>query len=530
MPERLKKPIVPISITVGVLLAIGILLHNTCSFAESKHPDRGTIAFGAEKKPDIKLSGPMDAFKTVVADIAEKVIPTVVSVIPTKIDTVVFSNNPFYQFFGDPFGGGFDDFFGQQQQPRQRRAPNPPPLEKREYRQQGLGSGVIVSKDGYILTNYHVVAGANEIEVKTADKRSFQAEVVGMDSLADVAVLKIKEKVKDLPVAYLGDSDKLRPGDWAIAIGNPFSLTSSVTLGIISALKRVTGGSADAYQNFIQTDAAINPGNSGGALVNINGELIGINTMIYTQSGGYMGIGFAIPISMARQIMEDLIYEGKVSRGWLGVMIQDLEANTRDALGLSGDTRGVLIGDVFKGQPADKAGMKRGDIVTSVNGKAVESANELRNAIAAIHPGEKTPLDILRNGKKMTVNVTLSIRDGKKTQASSFGSAPGEGESADASQLLGIKVGNLTAKHYEDLGIDPNVKGVIVVEVDQASQAAAQDLRPKDIILEVNRQPVASVKEFKQAAKSVKAGDAILFLVLRDGNTFFKAFKIENRK
>jgi serine protease Do len=533
MHVKARKTIVSFSITVGVLFATGLLLHNTCSFAESKRPDRGAIMFGAEKKPDIKMPGQMESFKTVIADIAEKVIPTVVSVIPTKIDTVVFSNNPFYQFFGDPFGGGFDDFFGPpQQNQRQRRGqPGQPQFQKKEYRQQGLGSGVIVSKDGYILTNYHVVAGANEIEVKTSDKRSFQADVVGLDSLADVAVIKIKEKVSDLPVAYIGDSEKLRPGDWAIAIGNPFSLTSSVTLGIISALKRTTGGTPDAYQNFIQTDAAINPGNSGGALVNINGELIGINTMIYTQSGGYMGIGFAIPINMARQIMEDLIYEGKVTRGWLGVAIQDLDQSTRDAMGISADTKGILIGDVFKGQPADKAGIRRGDIVTAVNDKPVESANELRNAVAAIHPGAKVPLDIIRGGKKMTVHVTLTGRDAKKTQSTlASGELSKEGGTADFTATLGIKVGNLTDKNYDDLGIEKSVKGVILQEVDPESQAAANDLRENDVILEVNRQEVSNVKEFRQATKSIKGGDSILLLVLRDGNTFFRAFKIQNKK
>jgi len=528
-----KKALISLSITVGVLVALGLLLHNTCSFAASKHPDRGAITFGAEKKPDIKIAGSMESFKNIVADIAEKVIPTVVSVIPTKIDTVVFSNNPFYQFFGDPFGGGFDEFFGPpQQNPRQRpRQPNQPQLQKKEFRQQGLGSGVIVSKDGYILTNYHVVAGANEIEVKTSDKRSFQAEVVGLDSLADVAVIKIKEKVSDLPVAYLGDSEKLRPGDWAIAIGNPFSLTSSVTLGIISALKRTTGGIPDAYQNFIQTDAAINPGNSGGALVNIDGELIGINTMIYTQSGGYMGIGFAIPINMARQIMEDLIYEGKVTRGWLGVMIQDLDKNTRDALRLPAETKGVLIGDVFKGQPADKAGIKRGDIVTAVDDRPVEGANELRNAVAAFHPGAKVPLEVLRNGKKITVQVTLTGRDAKTTPSTAAsGEAPAEGGTTDFMKLLGIKVGNLTSKEYDELGIEKNVKGVIVSEVDPASQAAANGLQENDIIIEVNQQAVPSVKEFRQATKSIKAGDSVLLLVLREGSTFFRAFKVQNEK
>ena len=261
MRRNALKPVIPISLTVIACIAVALVIHGTGSFAESGRPEHGSIVFGAEQKPDIRASAQLGAFKTVIADVADKVVPTVVSVIPTKIDTVVFSNNPFYQFFGDdPFGGGFEDFFGQA--PRGRQRQNQPPVEKREYRQQGLGSGVIVSKDGYILTNYHVVAGANEIEIKTSDKRSFRAEVVGLDSLADMAVIKIKEKVRDLPVAYLGNSDKLRAGDWAIAVGNPFSLTSSVTLGIVSALKRTAPGGSDAYQNFIQTDAAINPGNS----------------------------------------------------------------------------------------------------------------------------------------------------------------------------------------------------------------------------------------------------------------------------
>ncbi|MBN1128216.1 MAG: DegQ family serine endoprotease [Chitinispirillaceae bacterium] len=522
--KKLAKPLIPISLTLMLLVGAGLAVLNTCSFADSKRPDRGTVQFGAEKKAEVKIPPAMEGFKTIIADVADKVLPTVVSVIPTKIDTVIFSNNPFYQFFGDPFGGEFEDFFGQRQ-PQQRRAP--PPVQKKEYRQQGMGSGVIVSKDGYILTNYHVVAGANEIEVKTSDKRSFQAEIVGADSLADVAVIKIKEKVKDLPVAYLGDSDKLRPGDWAIAIGNPFSLTSSVTLGIISALKRSAGG-GEMYQNFIQTDAAINPGNSGGALININGELIGINTMIYTQSGGYMGIGFAIPINMARQIMEDLIYEGKVTRGWLGVMIQDLDPATRDALGLDKDTRGVLIGDVFKGQPADKAGVKRGDIVTAVNGKPVESPNELRNAIAAIHPGKKVPIDILRNGKKQALTVVLSARDAKSaaSNASAGGAASEEG-SSDLLEKLGIKAGNLSGRQYDELDLDPAVKGVIVLEVQSGSQATAQGIQNNDIIMEVNRTPVKSVKELKLAVKSIKPGDPVLLLIFRNGNTFFKAFKLK---
>ncbi len=524
MSKVIHKPILSMSVLLALLTG-GFLLSNNCSFAESKRPERGSVQFGTTNQPDVKVPPTLQSFSTVFADVADKVVPTVVSVIPTKIDTVTFSNNPFYQFFNDPFmGSPFEDFFGGQ--PRSRRAP--PPVQKKEYRRQGMGSGVIVSKDGFILTNYHVVSGADEIEVKTSDSRSFEATVVGTDSLTDVAVLKIKDKVKDLPVAYLGDSEKLRPGDWAIAIGNPFSLTSSVTMGIVSATGRTTpGGNNASFQNFIQTDAAINPGNSGGALVNIKGELVGINTMIYTQSGGYMGIGFAIPINMAKRIMEDLIYEGKVKRGWLGVAIQELDQSTRDAFGLSPETRGVLIGDVFKNQPADKAGIKRGDVITKVREKVIENPNQLRNSIAAIHPGETVPVELLRGGKKVTVKVKLTSRDENiDGTAKAESDEPSSSQSNDATQVLGLTVGNLTPELKGQLSLSSSVQGVIITDLDEGSQAAQEGLRQNDIILEVNRKAVQSVKEFTQLTKGVKTGESILFLVQREGNTFFKAFKI----
>jgi serine protease Do len=517
-----KRPFIPVSI-FSILAIAGLVFYATCSFAESKRPERGTVDFGAARQPDIKTPPHLEAFKTIFADLAEKVVPTVVQVIPTKIDTVIFSNNPFYQFFGDQFG--FEDFFGQ---PHQRRR-GAPPVEKREQRQQGLGSGVIVSRDGYILTNYHVVAGADEIEIKTSDNKSFQAEIIGTDSLADVAVIKIKEKVSNLPVAYLGDSDKLRPGDWAVAVGNPFSLSSSVTLGIVSALGRTGMGNANAYQNFIQTDAAINPGNSGGALVNINGELIGINTMIYSRSGGNMGIGFAIPINMARKIMEDLIYEGKVSRGWLGVMIQELDQSTREGFGLDENVKGVLIGDVFKGQPAQKAGIKRGDIITSVDGKKVATTNELRNRIAALRPGKKIPIKLLRNGKEQTVFVTLTGRDKANTEQSAESNNSGSDSNApgDVAEKLGIKAGPITQEIRDRLNLgNSKVKGVVVMEVNDNSQAAQEGIAEGDIILEINRTAVGSVKDFSKLLKNIKTGDSVLFLIQRQGNTFFKAFKV----
>jgi serine protease Do len=457
------------------------------------------------------------------------VIPSVVSVIPTQIDTVVFYNNPFYQFFGgdDEFGSPFDQFFNAPRGHRQQQ--QQPPAKKKQFRrQQGLGSGVIVSKDGYILTNYHVVHGADEIEIRLFDKRTFQAAIVGVDSLSDVAVIKIKGDAKDLSVAYLGDSDKLRVGEWVMAIGNPFALTSTVTQGIVSALGRRDEKNPTQYQNYIQTDAAINPGNSGGALVNLSGELIGINTMIYTTSGGFMGIGMAIPINMARRVMEDIIYYGKVTRGWLGVQIQDVNGAMRNALGL-GDRKGVLIGDVFKDQPADKAGIRRGDVVLSINGKPVENSNDLKNTVASIPPGKKIPVVIFRQGREQTVTVVLNERDeGKINKLSGPGEKSNEA-APDATEQLGLTVGNLTEETRQQYNIDRDVAGVVVTDVDQSSQAAGEGVLAGDVIMELNRQAVGSVKEFNKIAKSIKPDSAVLLLIRRGANSLYIAFTLRGK-
>ena len=511
-----------ISISLLIFLitsALVIYSHNHQSSIERPKP--GSVSFGpTEELAQIRTPPRFESFKTLFADIAENVVPTVVQVIPTKIDTVIFSNNPFYQFFGDPFG--LNEFFSQPKRPQRR-----PPVEKRQYKQQGLGSGVIVSKEGFILTNYHVVDGADEIEVKTSDNRSFQAQIIGVDSLSDVAVIKIKEKVDNLPVAYLGDSDKLRPGDWAVAIGNPYSLASSVTLGIVSALGRTASNDFNTYQNFIQTDAAINPGNSGGALVNVKGELVGINTMIYTQSGGYMGIGFAIPINMARRIMEDLIYEGKVNRGWLGISIQDLDPAIREAFNLDTEVKGVLVGDVFKDQPAEKAGFKRGDIITSVNNKEILNSNQLRNVIASIHPGEKIPVEIIRKQKRIVLNVRVSSHDHKSRISSrNYEKQVPQNKKEDVSIRLGIKTANITPEIRNTLNVNPAVKGVIIIDVNPDSQAAEEGIMPNDIILEINRKPIFSTDDFKSCLSKAKPGHSVIFLLQRDDHTFYKAFKI----
>ncbi len=520
---RLKKPVA--SATVVLIIAGIFAFSCKFSFADEQKPKQGTVKFGAENPPSVQSSPQYEAFKTMFADIAEQVIPTVVSVTSTKIDTVVY-RDPFSQFF---WGSPFEDFFGN---PNNRRAPR---QQEQHIPKSGFGSGVIVSKDGYILTNYHVVGEADEIVVTMADEREFQAEIVGVDSLSDVAVIKITKDVKDLPVAYLGDSDDLRPGDWCMAIGNPFNLSSTVTTGIVSAVGRSSvGAGMTQYRNFIQTDAAINPGNSGGALVNINGELIGINTMIYTRSGGYMGIGFAIPINMAKWIMEEIIYHGEVQRGWLGVQISDIDQDKKEALGLK-TRKGVLINDVFAGQPADKGGIKPGDVVISIDGKRTESANELMFAVAGIEPGKKVPAKIIRNGKEMTVQVILAKRDESKIATNDFnGSRSDEKKSdesgADYTKKLGITVGNLTDTFREKMNLTDNTEGVLILEIEATSKAARAGLQQYDLIRKVTvdgRQiGVSNVSSFKKAVKGLKKGDSVMFYVQRRNSSFFVAYKV----
>jgi len=516
-----------------LLVTIVLLLCGTCTGGE--HPASKTASNKTAAKDISALpasSAVHGEFATIFADIAEKVLPTVVSVVITKIDTVVFSQNPFYNFFGSPFSNDnpFQFFFGVPPDSQmQRQTPEP---KKQERREQGLGSGVIVSKEGYILTNYHVVSGANEIEVKLNDGRNYDAEVVGADSLSDVAVIKIKEHVGDLPVAELGNSDRLRPGDWAIAIGNPFSFTSTVTAGIISALNRSVDG-GDRYENFIQTDAAINPGNSGGALVDINGQVIGINTMIYTQSGGYMGISFAIPVTMARKVMDDLINKGKVTRGWIGVTIQNLDRATREALNLPPAQKGVLVGDVTENQPAANAGLKRGDIITVFNGKKTDASNDLRNAVAEVAPSTKVPVEILRNGKKMTLEVVVGDRDkGMKAHEKKSGKKAADKDAGKKEHRFGIEVSGMSAELSKKYGISASEKGVVVTGIDQSFTDARAQLKTGDVIEEVRVKgetyTVTSMHDYEKASGKVRKGDAVLLLVKRKGGTYFIGFTDKN--
>ncbi|MDR0304641.1 MAG: Do family serine endopeptidase [Chitinispirillales bacterium] len=480
----------------AIVVAVAGLLNGCFSAGSEKLPKKGSVDFGAKEPPVVNISPEFTNFKTIFADIAEKVIPTVVSITSTQIDTIYYRSNPF-DMFG--FGFPFDDS-------RQRQQP-----QARERRQSGVGSGVIVSGDGYILTNSHVVNGANEIKVKLYDDTEYSAKIIGVDTLSDVAVVKISSDIKNLPVAYLGNSGKLRPGDWVMAIGNPFNLSSTVTTGIVSALGRYT--ETQQYQNFIQTDAAINPGNSGGALVNIEGELIGINTMIYTRSGGYMGIGFAIPISMAKDIMEQLIYTGEVKRGWLGVSIGNIDQSMNDALGLK--EKGVLINEVFDNEPAQKAGIESGDVVVSLDGKKTPNANELRNIVATLSSGKKYPIEIIRNGKKITLMVTPSVRGENQNLA------------------IGEKEESTTDNKTLGISLKESGKGAVIVEsVDEKKSAAKSGIRSGDIILSIKTSPdkpfveINSVKDFNKEIKDIK-GDFFVLRLNRNGEKFFVSVKIQ---
>ncbi|GAN32710.1 MAG: DegQ family serine endoprotease [Candidatus Brocadia sp. AMX2] len=393
----------------------------------------------------------------------------------------------FRDFFGDEF---FDRFFR-------------PRYPEGEYKIQGLGSGVIVdSEKGYIITNNHVVEDADELKITLGDKREFDGKVVGTDPQTDIAIVKIDGK--NLPSAKLGDSDTIRVGQWAIAIGSPFGLTQTVSVGIISATGRANVGVA-AYEDMIQTDAAINPGNSGGPLVNIKGEIIGINTAIFTRSGGYQGIGFAIPINMVKIIMKDLVEKGKVTRGWLGVVIQDIDPALAKSFNVT-VTEGVLVSDIQENSPAKEAGFERGDIVIEYEGKPIRDVNHLRNTVAQTEVGKKVKVKVLRDGKEKELTVKLGEQPSEL-----FAAAPG---AVPTGKDLGMTVQNLTKELAKNLGIEED-SGVIVSEVQPGSPAAMSDIREGDLIKEVNRKKVANVTEFKKALSEGDKEKGVLLLVKR---------------
>jgi len=409
-------------------------------------------------------------------------------------------SGPASPFFYDPF---FGDFFGGDDPGRGR---------PREEREESLGSGVIVSPDGYLLTNNHVVENATEIRISLADKREMKAKLVGTDPHTDVAVIKVD--AKDLKPLAIRDSAGVKPGEFVLAVGNPFGLGQTVTLGIVSATGRGNLSIAD-YEDFIQTDAAINPGNSGGALVDVNGALIGINTAILSRSGGNQGIGFAVPINMARQVMEKIIKDGRVVRGWLGVSVQPVTPAMARALGLE-KPEGALVADVTPGSPADKAGLRRGDVVLSINGEPIDETRELSLKIAMLPPGAKARLKVVRKGREMEIPVVLTERP---AEARASNRAP---ERAAVRVLAGLEVGNLTPQIRQELGLPADTTGVVAASVEPGTPAAEAGLRPGDVIQEVNGEAVANVSQFEQAVRK-SAGKPVMLLVNRGGSTLYVA-------
>ncbi|GLQ06419.1 DegQ family serine endoprotease [Sneathiella chinensis] len=441
------------------------------------------------------------------ADLTEKLSPAVVNISTTQIIKAERGGDFPQLPPGHPFEDFFKDFGGRDKE-KKRKATS-------------LGSGFVIDKDGLVVTNNHVIDGADEIFVIFQDGEKIAAEVVGTDPKTDVAVLRIDPDGKDITSVKWGDSDKARVGDWVLAIGNPFGLGGTVTAGIISARGRdIRSG---PYDDYIQTDASINKGNSGGPLFNMKGEVIGINTAIFSQSGGSIGIGFSVPSELAQPVVAQLIKYGKTRRGWLGVVIQNVTEELADGLGLD-NTDGVLIAGVPEDGPAFKAGIKAGDVVLKFNGQDVSKTRELSRLVAETAVGAKIDVELWRNGERITKTVTLGELEKAETQMNG-----GEVENDPSVDVLGMSLSTVTPAIRERYKLSDDVNGVIVVDVADGSEAAEKDIRPGDQILEVQLKPVSSVNEVKSLMKDFKATDrkSVLMLVKRGLNSRFVALSTE---
>ena len=493
---EIRKPVAIVTLAGMLLLGglAGSLATAKTGLASRAGSPVSAVFEVANGEPLVDAASLAQGFRPVV----QKTLPAVVNISTTRMVQTGRDQapSPMDRFFRDFFG--FDRDFDI---PRERR-------------ERSLGSGVIVSPDGYILTNHHVVRDASEIVVSLLDKRELKAQIVGADPRTDIAVLKIQEEAGDMPYIKLGDSTTVGVGDIVLAMGNPFGIGQTVTMGIVSATGR-SGISAEAYEDFIQTDAAINRGNSGGPLVNVRGEVIGINTAILSRTGGSEGIGFAVPSNMAREVMQQIVEKGRVVRGWLGVSIQEVNAAMAKALKLP-EPGGAIVGDVESGSPASRAGLRTGDVIVAVANEKIDDSRHLRLVIARAGPGKTVNLKVVRDGKTISVPVTLGELP---EQREASAREPGRGGPLD-----GVDVDELTPQVARQLGLPRDATGVVVTQVNPASRAAEAGLRRGDVIQEVNREPVASVAAFERALRSA-GGQPVLLLVNRAGRTFFLAIE-----
>ena len=490
----MSKPSVLVSrnlLCVVVALGLSMMFFQSARVTQASEADVAQTSFVRQASAQ---SDGADIFKLnrhLIA-IADKVRPTVVNISVTKTRT---ERSPFFNqpFFDDPF---FRRFFGERF--REER-PQPP-----SRRQQGMGSGVIISADGYIVTNHHVVQAGDAIHVALGDTRSFEAELVGTDPATDLAIVKID--AFDLPFLSWGDSGMLRVGEMVVAVGNPFGLNQTVTMGIISAVGRANVGIAD-YEDFIQTDAAINPGNSGGALVNLQGELIGINTAIFSRSGGYMGIGFAIPSNMVKTVTRSLKTHGKMVRGWLGVSIQDLSSDLADQFDVP-DTKGALVTDVIEDSPAHGQ-FRRGDIIRHYGGRPVDNSTRLRTSVAETPPGTEMTIGIIREGREQSLSVAIRQMPGDLAGLETGGTV------GERHALSGLTVEALRP------GRSAHATGVRVTKVDPDSRVARAGIRKDDHILEINRITIEDVEDFDRVASRLAEDDLVLLLLRRGRAVLF---------
>ncbi len=459
---------------LSVILAAGVNIAKADNSADNEILNRSSKAF---------------------VNVVKKAQPAVVHIKVEKTTRSTSRSQGGEDIFNHPF---FDQFFGPQY--RQQRPQQP---RQREHKQRGQGSGFIISKDGFILTNNHVIEDADIIKVSLSDNREFDAKVIGADPQSDVALLKIEDP-ENLPVLPLGDSEALEVGEWVIAIGNPFGLSQTVTVGVVSAKGRSSVG-INQYENFIQTDAAINPGNSGGPLINVHGEVIGINTALFSKTGGYMGIGFAIPINMAQSIEDQLQKDGKVTRGWLGVVIQNVDKELAESFGLK-QAGGILISEVQKDSPADRAGIKQGDVIIHLNETVLKDVSDLRNRIALTSPESEVTLHIIRHGEDKTITVVIG------EQPSDFGKGTVLSEGKDSLEDFGLILQDMTQELADKLGYEEN-SGVVISDVQPDSSAAAEGLKPGYLIEEVNRSRTGNLQELHTILKKTPGAKRILLRI-----------------